>query len=132
MLAHRNSNTERPCLSMSERMPASLVCDALCTVLLQRKMPRGVIMHTDRDSQYCSHEHRALLDEHGLIASMSARGNGHDNAAMESWSHTRRFTANTSPRASRRVPAYSTTSSSTTIEPGSTRPWAASARSNPG
>ncbi len=74
--------------SMGERMPASLVCDALRMALFQRKMPRGVVMHTDRGSQYCSHEHRALLDEHGFITSMSARGNCYDNAAMESWNHS--------------------------------------------
>lgn len=74
--------------SMGERMPASLVCDALRMALFQRKMPRGVIVHTDRGSQYCSHEHRTLLDEHGLIASMSAKGNCYDNAAMESWNHS--------------------------------------------
>ncbi len=74
--------------SMGERMPASLVCDALRMALFNRKMPRGVIMHTDRGSQYCSHEHRTLLDEHGLIASMSAKGNCYDNAAMESWNHS--------------------------------------------
>jgi putative transposase len=74
--------------SMGDRMPASLVCDALRMALFNRKMPRGVIMHTDRGSQYCSREHRALLDEHGLIASMSARGNCYDNAAMESWNHS--------------------------------------------
>ncbi|MBS0457613.1 MAG: transposase [Proteobacteria bacterium] len=32
--------------------------------------------------------HRALLQAHGLIASMSAKGNGYDNAAMESWNHS--------------------------------------------
>lgn len=74
--------------SMSERMTATLVCDALRMALFARKRPRGVIMHTDRGSQYCSREHRALLDEHGLIASMSARGNCYDNAAMESWNHS--------------------------------------------
>lgn len=74
--------------SMGERMPASLVCDALRMALFQRKLPRGVIVHTDRGSQYCSHEHRTLLDEHGLIASMSAKGNCYDNAAMESWNHS--------------------------------------------
>ena len=74
--------------SMGERMPASLVCDALHMALFQRKMPRGVIVHTDRGSQYCSLEHRALLDQHGLIASMSAKGNCYDNAAMESWNHS--------------------------------------------
>lgn len=74
--------------SMSERMTATLVCDALRMALFRRGMPRGVIMHTDRGSQYCSREHRALLDEHGLIASMSAKGNCYDNAAMESWNHS--------------------------------------------
>lgn len=74
--------------SMSERMTATLVCDALRMAIFARKRPRGVIMHTDRGSQYCAREHRALLDEHGLIASMSAKGNCYDNAAMESWNHS--------------------------------------------
>lgn len=74
--------------SMGDRMPAALVCDALRMAVFKRKLSRGVIMHTDRGSQYCSHEHRALLDEYGLIASMSARGNCYDNAAMESWNHS--------------------------------------------
>lgn len=74
--------------SMSERMTSTLVCDALRMALFRRKRPRGVIMHTDRGSQYCSREHRVLLDEHGLIASMSAKGNCYDNAAMESWNHS--------------------------------------------
>ena len=74
--------------SMSARMTATLVCDALRMALFARKMPRGVIMHTDRGSQHCSREHRKLLDEHGLVTSMSARGNCYDNAAMESWNHS--------------------------------------------
>ena len=74
--------------SMSERMTATLVCDALRMALFRRKRPRGVIMHTDRGSQYCSREHRSLLDLNGLIASMSAKGNCYDNAAMESWNHS--------------------------------------------
>ncbi|QLG94716.1 IS3 family transposase [Pseudomonas yamanorum] len=74
--------------SMSERMTSSLVCDALRMALFRRKMPRGVIMHTDRGSQYCSREHRILLGQYGLIASMSAKGNCYDNAAMESWNHS--------------------------------------------
>ena len=37
--------------SMGDRMPASLVCDALRMALFNRKMPRSVIMHTDRGSQ---------------------------------------------------------------------------------
>ena len=74
--------------SMSERMTATLVCDALRMALFRRKRPRDVIMHTDRGSQYCSREHRGLLAENGLIASMSAKGNCYDNAAMESWNHS--------------------------------------------
>ncbi len=74
--------------SMSDRMTATLVCDALRMALFRRKRPRGVIMHTDRGSQYCSREHRALLDQNGLVASMSAKGNCYDNAAMESWNHS--------------------------------------------
>ena len=69
-------------------MTSTLVCDALRMALFRRRMPREVIMHTDRGSQYCSREHRALLDAHGLIASMSAKGNCYDNAAMESWNHS--------------------------------------------
>ena len=74
--------------SMSDRMTATLVCDALRMALFRRKRPHGVIMHTDRGSQYCSREHRSLLDLNGLIASMSAKGNCYDNAAMESWNHS--------------------------------------------
>lgn len=74
--------------SMSDRMTATLVCDALRMALFRRKRPRGVIMHTDRGSQYCSREHRDLLDANGLVASMSAKGNCYDNAAMESWNHS--------------------------------------------
>jgi len=74
--------------SMSDRMTATLVCDALKMALFRRKRPRGVIMHTDRGSQYCSREHRDLLDANGLVASMSAKGNCYDNAAVESWNHS--------------------------------------------
>lgn len=74
--------------SMSERMTARLVCDALRMALFKRKRPRGVIMHADRGSQYCSREHRAVLKVYGLIASMSAKGNCYDNAAMQRWNHS--------------------------------------------
>jgi putative transposase len=74
--------------SMADRMTAALVCDALRMALFRRRRPRGVTMHTDRGSQYCSREHRSLLDLNGLIASMSAKGNCYDNAAMESWNHS--------------------------------------------
>jgi transposase InsO family protein len=74
--------------SMSHRMTATLTCAALRMALFRRHLPRGVIAHSDRGSQYCSHEYRKLLNEHGLICSMSAKGDCFDNAAMESWNHS--------------------------------------------
>jgi len=74
--------------AMRERMTTSLVMDALQMALWRRKMPRGVIVHSDRGSQYCSYAYQALLAKNGLICSMSKRGDCYDNAAMESWNHS--------------------------------------------
>jgi putative transposase len=74
--------------SMSERMTSKLVIDALQMALWRRKMPQGVIVHSDRGSQYCSQDYQALLAKHKLICSMSKRGDCYDNAAMESWNHS--------------------------------------------
>lgn len=74
--------------AMSERMTARLVCDALQMALWRRKRPRGVIVHSDRGSQYCSGDYQRLLLENGLVCSMSKKGDCYDNAAMESWNHS--------------------------------------------
>jgi transposase InsO family protein len=74
--------------AMSERMTAKLVCDALRMALWRRKMPTGVIVHSDRGSQYCSAEHQRLLRDNQLRCSMSKKGDCYDNAAMESWNHS--------------------------------------------
>lgn len=74
--------------AMSERMTSKLVIDALQMAMWRRKMPRDVIVHSDRGSQYCSHDYQAFLAKHGLICSMSKRGDCYDNAAMESWNHS--------------------------------------------
>lgn len=74
--------------AMSDRMSATLTCDALRMAVFRRHRPRGVIVHSDRGSQYCSREYRQLLKHNGLICSMSARGDCYDNAAMESWNHS--------------------------------------------
>ena len=73
---------------MSERMTAQLTCDALRMVLWRRQKPTGVIVHSDRGSQYCSQAYQAIIDQHGLLCSMSARGNCYDNACAESFFHT--------------------------------------------
>lgn len=74
--------------SMSERMTAALVCNALRMAIFARHRPRDVIVHSDRGSQYCSQDYQRLLSEHGLRCSMSKKGDCYDNAAMESWNHS--------------------------------------------
>ncbi len=74
--------------ALADHMRAERVCDALKAALGRRGMPRGVLVHTDRGAQYCSHEYPNLLDQHGLIPSMSRRGNCWDNSPTESFSHS--------------------------------------------
>lgn len=69
--------------AMAQEMPAELVCTALRTAITQRKPPPGLVVHSDRGSQYASEVHQALLSEHGLHCSMSRKGNCWDNAVME-------------------------------------------------
>lgn len=56
--------------------------------LWRRKRPWGVIIHSGRGSQYCSGDYQRLLQNHGLVCSMSKKGDCYDNAAMESWNHS--------------------------------------------
>ena len=56
--------------------------------LVQRRPARGLLHHSDRGSQYASADYRALLQAHGLQASMSRVGNPYDNAVMESFFST--------------------------------------------
>jgi transposase InsO family protein len=70
------------------RMTATLVCDALTMALWNRKIPSGVVVHSDRGSQYCSAAYQKLFHEHQLVCSMSKKGDCYDNAAMESWNHS--------------------------------------------
>lgn len=74
--------------SLADHMRASLVCDALTSAYWSRKPETGLIMHSDRGSQYASEAHRRLLDEYGMVQSMSRRGNCWDNAPMESFFKT--------------------------------------------
>ena len=74
--------------SMSTCLKKELVCDALTMALFRRKFPKGVIVPSDRGSQYCSHEYRKMLKRHQLIGSMSRKGNCWDNAPSESFFHT--------------------------------------------
>ena len=74
--------------SMSEQVTRQLVLDALAMALSRRQPPRGLIHHSDRGSQYASHDYRRLLAAHGIVCSMSRRGNCWDNAVAESFFST--------------------------------------------
>lgn len=69
--------------AMAPSMPANLVCSALQMAIAQRQPPPGLLVHSDRGSQYASDAHRALLAQHGLVGSMSRKGNCWDNAVTE-------------------------------------------------
>lgn len=69
--------------AMSSAMPATLVCQALQMAVGQRQPSTGLMLHSDRGSQYASAEYQALLKQHGIICSMSRKGNCWDNAVME-------------------------------------------------
>jgi putative transposase len=71
--------------SMGSRMKAQLVCDALNMAICQRKPRPGLIVHSDRGSQYASKVYRQLLKQYGIIGSMSRLGNCWDNAVAESF-----------------------------------------------
>ena len=74
--------------ALHNHLETPIVSEALQKALWKRKFPKGVLVHSDRGSQYCSHEYQQLLKEHGLICSMSRKGNCWDNAPMESFYHT--------------------------------------------
>lgn len=71
--------------SMSSRMKAQLVCDALKMAIWQRRPKAGLIHHSDRGSQYASRAFRQLLKAHGIKGSMSRKGDCWDNAVVESF-----------------------------------------------
>jgi transposase InsO family protein len=58
---------------------------ALKMAIAQRKPATGLIFHSDQGSAYGAASYRELLAEHGVMASMSRKGNCHDNAVAESF-----------------------------------------------
>jgi transposase InsO family protein len=71
--------------SLKPRMTADIVTDALTMAWFRRKPAPGVLFHSDRGSQYASHAMRCKLNEFGMTASMSRKGNCWDNAPTESF-----------------------------------------------
>lgn len=69
--------------AMAPNMSAMLVYDALSMAIQQRQPVSGLIVHSDRGSQYASELYQNLLNKHGFICSMSRKGNCWDNAVAE-------------------------------------------------
>jgi len=71
--------------AMSARITDDLTLDALDMALARRCPRRGLLHHSDRGSQYASGDYQQVLAQHGIVGSMSRRGNCWDNAVAESF-----------------------------------------------
>jgi putative transposase len=74
--------------AVSNRLKRDLALQALNNAVALRNPPQGCIHHTDRGSQYCSHDYQKRLREVGFQVSMSGKGNCYDNAAVETFFKT--------------------------------------------
>jgi putative transposase len=74
--------------AMGARMTKSLVTQSLFRAVATKRPVKGLIHHSDRGSQYCAHEYRKILEQFGMKASMSGKGNCFYNAAVESFFKT--------------------------------------------
>ena len=71
--------------AMSQSIDRHLVLNALDMALQSRQPPRGLLLHSDRGSQYASEDYQRLLAARGIQCSMSRKGNCWDNAVAESF-----------------------------------------------
>jgi transposase InsO family protein len=71
--------------AMRDTLDAELAISALAMAITTRRPEPGLIHHSDRGSPYACAEYRAVLDRHGMQASMSRKGNCWDNAVAESF-----------------------------------------------
>jgi putative transposase len=77
--------------ALSERNDQALALEALRRALVLRQPSRGLLHHTDRGSPYASGTYQGVLAEHGIVPSMSRRGDCWDNAVSESFFSTLEF-----------------------------------------
>ena len=74
--------------AVGDRLHRDLALAALRRALLTRRPLAGLIHHSDRGSQYCSIGYQAELQRHGILTSMSGKGNCYDNAMVETFFKT--------------------------------------------
>jgi transposase InsO family protein len=88
--------------SLKDHMKTDLVEEAFLQAIFRDPPPPGLIVHSDRGSQYASLRFRNLLEHHKALSSMSARGYCYDNATMESfWATLKTELSITQPFSSR-------------------------------
>jgi len=75
-------------LAMGRDLSTGLVVEALRQAIARREPEPGLLLHSDRGSQYSSNEYRELIRECGMLQSMSAKGDCYDNAPAESFFKT--------------------------------------------
>ena len=71
--------------AMRETMAQELTIAALQMAITDRRPSPELLLHSDRGSQYAAHDYRRLLAKHGMLCSMSRKGDCWDNAPMESF-----------------------------------------------
>lgn len=71
--------------AMGDRITKKLVSQSLFRAVAAKRPEKGLIHHSDRGSQYCAYDYQKLLEQFGMKASMSRKGNCYDNAPMESF-----------------------------------------------
>lgn len=74
--------------SMGNSNNTALISQALLMAIMQRGDVRGVILHSDRGIQYASCDYQKIMREHGIIYSMSRKGDCWGNAVMKSFYHS--------------------------------------------
>jgi len=74
--------------AVANRMKRDLAIRALEMAINLRRPPPECLHHTDRGSQYCSHDYQKILRQNGFNVSMSGKGNCYDNAAVETFFKT--------------------------------------------
>ena len=105
--------------STGDRLHRDLALAALRKALTMRRPAAGLIHHSDRGSQYCSIDYQAELRKHGILISMSGKGNCYDNAMVETFFKTLNPSSSGGPSS---TPAKKPTRPLAAISTGSTIP----------
>ena len=74
--------------AISDKMNRELIINAFLMAYWARKPKAGLIHHSDKGSQYASHDFQRILSKFEVIPSMSGKGNCFDNAVTETFFHT--------------------------------------------